>query len=783
MKGGRVGIGLAAAIALVCVVSAQNGAQNDKAFQAALQKEMVDGDLMGAIAMYQAIAARPGIDRGEAASALLHEANCYRNLRRPEAKAVYERIVREFSDQTAAASEARTRLATLPPPVATSSSSSASTLRHVWSPARSDLDGGNPVPFQFGRVSRSGRLLPFATYGPSGGLFVRDLTTGIDRRLVANKDGQVDYLSVISPDDRLVAYLSTGTRPGFVLRVAPIQVAPDVSPRTLVSNSDVRVPWLLDWSADGKWLAVALQRTDATFQLALVSATDGAVHVLKTTDWRNRPTNASFSPDGRFLAYNLPQADSTARDIFVLATDASREIPAVVHKADDVVLGWSADGRQLFFASNRTGARAIWATTFQQNAFDEPRLIKQDVGEFSGLGLTAAGSLFYLTLPAPVPSQIMTASINFAEGTVVSSPRVAVPEYVGTNSDPVWSHNGKSLAYVSRRGVFYMPSSGAAVDSVLVVRSVETDEPHELRPKLDTLFFPQWSPDDRNVTVEADDFDGRSGVFQVDARTGNPTAVSVVSASSAQVPGSLHWSQDGQTMYFRRRLSGTTPATGESTAEFALVARDVRTGAERELGHWSSGFRRGGGDLGEYAISPDGRTLYFPRGSALADAAPRANQPGFALVAHDLASNRETVLFQGTRLISLSPDGRYLISAKAGLGDQPGNAVVLVPVDGAPPRTLKDADSFTILCWATDSRSVVVQTGADRKEVWWLPIDAQPRRLELGLKDREYVFRMAVHPDGRQVAFEKGDLPMSTFNAKADLWSLDHLLPSAGGPH
>ena len=69
-----------------------------------------------------------------------------------------------------------------------------------------------------------------------------------------------------------------------------------------------------------------------------------------------------FSPDGRDLAYDLPASDTShQRDVFVLAVDASREIPVVVHSSNDVVMGWSPDGRQLLFASDRrSGAMGLW---------------------------------------------------------------------------------------------------------------------------------------------------------------------------------------------------------------------------------------------------------------------------------------------------------------------------------------------------------------------------------------------------------------------------------------
>src|SRR5688572_31754828 len=74
-------------VALVCTLSAQ-GAQSDRQFQAALQKETVDGNLKGAIEDYRAIATRQGVARDLAAQALLRMADAYQKLGDPQAREI-----------------------------------------------------------------------------------------------------------------------------------------------------------------------------------------------------------------------------------------------------------------------------------------------------------------------------------------------------------------------------------------------------------------------------------------------------------------------------------------------------------------------------------------------------------------------------------------------------------------------------------------------------------------------------------------------------------------------
>src|SRR3954468_9852914 len=99
--------GMVAAVLLASV--AVNAADTPEvALRAAIQKEVVDGDLTGAIRLYKGLG-QSG-NREVAAQALLHMGRCYERLGSLESAKVYQRIVREFADQKGAAQEARDRL-------------------------------------------------------------------------------------------------------------------------------------------------------------------------------------------------------------------------------------------------------------------------------------------------------------------------------------------------------------------------------------------------------------------------------------------------------------------------------------------------------------------------------------------------------------------------------------------------------------------------------------------------------------------------------------------------
>ena len=101
------------AVAMVGVAAGQNSSAQ-AALETARKTAVLDGDLASAIKQYQAIVDRYATtDRAVAAQALLRIGDVHRQLGDGKARDAYMRVVREFADQPAVASEARTQLAAL----------------------------------------------------------------------------------------------------------------------------------------------------------------------------------------------------------------------------------------------------------------------------------------------------------------------------------------------------------------------------------------------------------------------------------------------------------------------------------------------------------------------------------------------------------------------------------------------------------------------------------------------------------------------------------------------
>jgi len=311
--------------------------------EGAIAKEQVRGDLKAAIAAYQKIAAESSAPRAVRAKALLHLAGCYEKLGQQESRKVYERIVRNFGDQPAAA-QARARLAALEQAGQTTGRA-ALTLRRIEMSVRNvgpeDTDGSRAVYLN----DETRELI----YG--------DLT-GYKRKVIfkakpgdlpgwaPSRDFSKVFLSFDMTANKHCAVIKTdGT--GY-------RELPNVS-----AGNGCRT-----WSWDGLYILLCLDSINGVGgRLFKVSIADGKEYELVSLK-AGSVTRAAFSPDGRYIAYELSMSSPVISRIFVVHADG-REVQQVYEEhltsgspgyvEPFRLLDWSADGRFLAIASQRAG--------------------------------------------------------------------------------------------------------------------------------------------------------------------------------------------------------------------------------------------------------------------------------------------------------------------------------------------------------------------------------------------------------------------------------------------
>ena len=530
----------------------------DVTLRAGIEKESVEGDLRGAIALYERASREAGSDRALAARALLAAADAYRKLGDPRAQATYRSVVSRYADLPAAAS-ARAHLSTGDAPARRAGESGSSRAVMRMPDGLHEFGGGT--------VSRDGRWLP-ATDWSTGDLALIDLKDGSRTRLTDTAtfaslaEQQYAGFSRVSPDGRSIAFGWFNSKRYEVRLVEPRAGA---VPRTVYHNEDVEYVQPFDWSPDGTRLVVQLRRTGGTGQIAILSVSDGRLTTLKSFPWKDDSTHVVFSPDGRAIGYDVPTGDDPGiRDVFVIAADGSREVPVAAHRRNDEMVGWSADGTRLLFASDRAGSRQLWA---QPMAGLEPNGTPTMVpSEFRGhaMGLTRDGSLYYHA-STYAQSAFRLVDFDFATGLPAGTPADPGEEFYSINnrSEPAWSADGQ-LA-LSRR------DRGGPMGMLVSIVSADGTQVRHVRPQLSAFGPLRWDADNAGFIVAGADTKRRQGLFRVDATSGSATALLVSTESDSHfVPART---ADGRELLYRH----------VNAAAVRLVARDVRTGVERTL--------------------------------------------------------------------------------------------------------------------------------------------------------------------------------------------------------
>jgi Tol biopolymer transport system component len=554
-------------------------------------------------------------------------------------------------------------------PAASSQSAPGHGDRPVWT--------GRGVAF--GSVSPDGRFITYVDWTETFNLMVRDLATNTSSPLTSLPSmlnnpsykwvGQAGG-STISLDGREVAYSWIDTE-SFGIRV--MRLAGSGQPRQLVSVREDEVRFInpLDWSADGRWIAVTIQRTDKTCQMVLVGAADGTTRVLKSTDWTGCPARMAFSRDSRQVAYDGPAGEAQAgRDLWLLPIDGSGTARRMVGNAGRASLvGWSPDGARLLFITDRADSPGLWAQLVVDGApRGEPDRVRSDLGGVSTsmavlrrtetpIGVTASGAVYVFKQLSD--RDIRTVGLDLTSARIVG-PSAAFAEGLTDNvALPSWSPDGRSLVYAC---------GGACV----VVRDARTGAVRPLRVALLDARNVRWSPDGV-LAVAGRDLSGQDGVFLVDAATGDTRPL-----ARGTMKTTPQWSPDGRTMFHGHWAE-------------ALMAHDVASGAEKEVVPanpltW------------ERIVSPDGRFVAI---KTRVDPGTRMSRLFIVPVAggdsRELLRLPDGEAFAGLNTLAWTPDSRALLVVKNAptvrtTGGTP--ELWLVPVSGEPPRQFVTAGEW-----------------------------------------------------------------------------------------
>ena len=372
-----------------------------------------------------------------------------------------------------------------------------------------------------GVLSPDGERVAFEGWGENeADLYVSAVSPLRPLRLTDNPEREVS--PAWSPDGQRIAF-ARSSRTACALYTIPALGGPERRVAECPPGSFAT----LDWSPDGRHLAVSLRTGDGPQNaLHLVDVETGATESVSDEAGQDDYV-PRFSPDGTRLAF-VRRLGEGPMDVFV--RDLARGTTRRVTHVEDAVSGlaWSTDGTSLFTTTRSAERSSMWQVPAAGGA---PEWVA-DAGEAVGVHV-AAGRLVYGQI-------VLDLNVYQASLADTTAPPTVLAPSTRIDKDAVVAPDG-DIAFTSDRegttGIWLTDPEGRAAERVVALG--------------DRSYAPAWGPDGRLAFTVYDG--GRHSVRVLDV-LGQASRLLVETEGEA---GSPTWSPDGRWVVFSKEQDAT----------------------------------------------------------------------------------------------------------------------------------------------------------------------------------------------------------------------------------